>query len=234
MDSDRMLNLARCPNCFEVIDAASATCRFCNSALDPMQMKSAAASFRASVEAKSKMNDSRSMRAAIIGLIAIVAFAGYVFFRRMDRMQRTETADNIKRLQKAVHDKDYKSAIAGARSFVDNDPNNAMLHLLLATVLGSSGDSVDAVSELQAARQLDPKNPKPPLLLGITYYDRKIYESADLWLTNAIELDRKSGKPVQYRGLSRFMLDKTDSAMEDFRTAERLEPKTYPVTCSLA
>ena len=73
MDSDRIPNLARCPRCFEVIDAASATCRFCNSALDPMQMKSAAASFRASVEAKSKINDSRSMRAGIIGLIAIVA-----------------------------------------------------------------------------------------------------------------------------------------------------------------
>src|SRR5262245_13919321 len=39
-------NLARCPHCFEVIDAASATCRFCDSALDSTQMKSAAASFR--------------------------------------------------------------------------------------------------------------------------------------------------------------------------------------------
>jgi hypothetical protein len=74
----------------QVIDSTSTICHFCGATLDRAEMELAAASFTSVVEAKSRLNDRRSLRAAIIGLIGLVVFTTLWFTGKMLRMTRAD------------------------------------------------------------------------------------------------------------------------------------------------
>jgi tetratricopeptide (TPR) repeat protein len=147
--------------------------------------------------------------------------------------RESDSRKYIKSVEKIAKDGNLKSALAESELLVAEDPKNPMLHLLLGTVLASSGNTSKGLDEMRTAAELDPKNPLPPRVLGLFDYERKLYESSDLWLTKAVALAPKDAEAVQYRGLSRFMLSKTDGAMADFKQAEHLNIKKYRVICSL-
>src|SRR5262245_39729655 len=87
MSSNDKLNLARCPACQQVIDATSTSCRFCGFGLSAAVMQEASAAFRASLNAKSRKNDRRALRAAIVSLIALVVFVGLWLTAKMLRFE---------------------------------------------------------------------------------------------------------------------------------------------------
>ena len=80
---------APCPQCHQLIDSSSESCRFCGSSLDRTQLQQAAAVHRRMTEAKSRANNRRALIAGIIGLVAtVLAYAAWVGLKFWIRFER--------------------------------------------------------------------------------------------------------------------------------------------------
>ena len=73
---------ARCPRCQELIDAASASCRYCGVPVSAEELEQSAALQVKLVKAKAKANDRSSLGAAIKGLVVVVLLYSLWFLVR--------------------------------------------------------------------------------------------------------------------------------------------------------
>ncbi len=102
---------------------------------------------------------------------------------------------------------------------------DAEAYLLLGRIHAQQGDMPDAVKAFDIVRQNDPKDPRPPFLLGRLYAvdDTTVPQAIDL-LQTAVELDPKNTEAWIELGNARLKTSDKAGALSAFRRALELEP----------
>ena len=70
---ERKAAIARCPKCYEFIDAASPTCRFCHAVLTVNELRAAAALQRKVTSERARNNNRRALTYGVLSLGGVVA-----------------------------------------------------------------------------------------------------------------------------------------------------------------
>lgn len=100
--------------------------------------------------------------------------------------------------------------------------NNAQAHKILGLVCTFVGRYDLAEVELRAAAQLEPGSAEIHYFLGRIYYTRQVYPLALKEFKTAIQLDPRYMKAYGNLGLTMEILGKNDEAVEDYKTAEKM------------
>ncbi|AHF08598.1 tetratricopeptide repeat protein [Desulfitobacterium metallireducens] len=119
-----------------------------------------------------------------------------------------------------ILEKEYQSAMEK----VKQNPDSATSHVDFGWALFQKGQYNEALAEYKKATELDEKNFKAYLNLGIAYQQVDKIDIAITTLQKAVELAPKSYEAHYYLGLAYQSNDKLDQALEELQLAEKLHP----------
>lgn len=112
--------------------------------------------------------------------------------------------------------------ISACSSWGAKDKREAALHAQIGTSALSTGQYPQALSEMLAAEQLDPKNPSIQNNLGLAYYFRERTDLAEIHIRKALELDpnytdarNNLSRVLAERGQYQLAFDEARRASED-------------------
>jgi tetratricopeptide (TPR) repeat protein len=137
--------------------------------------------------------------------------------------------------QLACDDERYVGeAIAAYHQALMLDPNEPEAHFNLGFLAIRRLDYRTATEEYEKTLSLDPKYPGTGLALCISVYKLGDFERADSLCHDAVRNESDSATAHHYLGLEMSKREEWKSAVEELRTAVRLDPKDYQAHYALA
>jgi tetratricopeptide (TPR) repeat protein len=105
------------------------------------------------------------------------------------------------------------------------EPRKALLDISRAMILNREGKQDAAIKACRSALKLEPENPLAYLTLGLAYFNKKDYKSAEKNLTQAAR--RAPNQPtVRYHlGMAYFKNNESEQALKAFHSALRITEK---------
>jgi len=126
----------------------------------------------------------------------------------------------------------YKKAIEACKQVIRIDPDLARAHLALARAYGMLGKTKEAIESFKQVIRIDPDNAQAHLTIGLSHYDSGRHKEAIEAGKRAIEAGKQEIKIYPdyamahyYLGLAYLLLNDRDSALEQSKILESLDPK---------
>jgi putative PEP-CTERM system TPR-repeat lipoprotein len=130
--------------------------------------------------------------------------------------------------------RDFEKATAFFERASSMAPENATLHAALSMSKMGQGDSARAISELEMARNLDPKSSQAGILLVMTHLRLKEFDKA-LAAAKAVEKEHPDNPLIQNLKGGIYLSKKDSaSARASFEKALSLQPSYFPAVTNLA
>lgn len=104
---------------------------------------------------------------------------------------------------------------------------------LLSQIQVAEGATKDAITSVQVALQIQPRNPLINFQLGLLKYNDKDYKGASEAFKNAVDLDGNYSNARYFLGLSYARLAKNTEAIEQFEIIQKLNPDNTEVALIL-
>ncbi len=118
----------------------------------------------------------------------------------------------------------YEEAEKSFRTSIDMNPDFAISHRNLGTLLNMMERVDEAEEEFKIALKLDPKDPAVYQNLGTVYLNKKEYDKATDIFEEALKHDRNYAPAYEGLGVVSLSRNNLDKAQKHFETAIRLDP----------
>jgi tetratricopeptide (TPR) repeat protein len=110
--------------------------------------------------------------------------------------------------QSCLWSRQYDCALTEFKSIVAVNPDAVQAHMLMAEALDGMGKTADAISELEAAARISPREPVLHFELGYLYYKQQDYDKASPELQ--LEVKNNPGYAQSYLYLGDIALHTND------------------------
>jgi tetratricopeptide (TPR) repeat protein len=163
--------------------------------------------------------------------IVFVAFGVIAVFSESRTSAQTNSADlTLEQASKRGMRGDYASVVRLATEVINREPTHAMAYAMRGTAHRRSGDSPQAIADLDRAIEIDPQSSYAYTQRALARQQSQMKDSSSQVLADAnqaIELDPANSLAHIVRGNELAALNDHDAALADYDQAARLNPRSY-------